>query len=78
MRRPGIGTVLINLVPGRSGAPHSALLPVPADPVSAFIAAADSVARNESDAGLSNLIPDNSALADPARRECSRVISACE
>ena len=66
MRRPGIGlSVALGLLWHGVGA-HSATLAPSADPVAAFVSAADSVYRAGGDAALSPFIKDNSILAGAA------------
>ena len=62
MRRPGIGlSVALGLLWHGVGA-HSATLAPSADPVAAFVSAADSVYRAGGDAALSQLVKDNPDL----------------
>lgn len=63
MRRPGIGLVLLFGFPLIGGSALSATLPPSADPVTAFIAAADSVYQAGGEPALSTFINDNSLLA---------------
>ena len=63
MRRPGIGLVLLFGLLLFGGSALSAPLTPSADPVTAFIAAADSVYRAGGEPALSTFITDNSLLA---------------
>lgn len=66
MRRPGIGlSVALGLLWHGVGA-HSAPLAPSADPVAAFVTAADSVYRAGGDAALSQLVKDNPDLVPAA------------
>lgn len=61
MRRPGIGTLLVLALLARTAPALAAALPPSADPVGAFIAVADSVARS-GDAALSPFLAENPLL----------------
>ncbi len=62
MRRPGIGTLVLLAFLGRTDTARPAALAPSADPVTSFIAVADSLHRVGDDAGLSTFVKDNSML----------------